>query len=77
MTAEARSGPDGAPLTASSSGGFELDVDGDRRVTLVLRELADEALYSVVSSLAAGRRPGCRRHAGRVSECQTLQNSRQ
>jgi hypothetical protein len=40
----ARSGPDGAPLPGTTHGGFELDVDVDRAVTLVLREASDEEL---------------------------------
>lgn len=39
VTAEVRSEPDGATLP-----GFELDVDRDRSITLVLRELPDEEL---------------------------------
>lgn len=43
-TAEVRTEPDGASAPGTPSRGFELDVDGDRRVTLVLRELLDDEL---------------------------------
>jgi hypothetical protein len=40
----ARSEPDGAPLPGDETAGFALDVDRDRRVTVMLREVADEEL---------------------------------
>lgn len=40
----ARSEPDGAPLPGTETGGFLFDVDRDRRVTLVLREVPDAEL---------------------------------
>lgn len=39
-----RSDPDGAPLPGSETGGFVLEVDRDRRVSLALREVPDAEL---------------------------------
>jgi hypothetical protein len=44
VVAAARSEPDGAPLPGGESAGFALDVDRDRRVTVVLREVPDAEL---------------------------------
>jgi hypothetical protein len=40
----ARSEPDGAELPGTPSSGFKVQVDRDRRLTLVLREVPDEDL---------------------------------
>lgn len=40
----ARSEPDGAPLPGTETAGFAVDVDRDRRVSVVLREVPDAEL---------------------------------
>jgi hypothetical protein len=44
VTAAARSEPDGMELAGTEYGGYEIDVHGDRQVTLTLREVDDAEL---------------------------------
>jgi hypothetical protein len=44
VAAAARGEPDGAPLPGDEIAGFAVEVDRDRRITLVLREVPDAEL---------------------------------